>query len=70
MYYYIIILWWLPCERHITCLNGSLRGITNHVLLCVNTHLFGQINVILLLLLHCIYKQYNQDHMVDNDIIM
>ena len=33
MYYYIII-WWLPCYRH-TCLNGSLRGITDHVLLCV-----------------------------------
>ena len=29
---------------------GSLRGITNHVLLCVNAHLFCQINVLLLLL--------------------
>ena len=28
---------------------GSLRGITNLVLLCVNAHLFCQINVLLLL---------------------
>ena len=34
-----------------TCYNGSLRGITNLVLLCVNAHLFCQINVLLLLLL-------------------
>ena len=38
------------CFRRATCLNGSLRGITNLELLCVNAHLFGQINVLLLLL--------------------
>ena len=33
--YYYIIKWWLPCKRHITCLNVSVAYVINHVLLCV-----------------------------------
>ena len=45
---YYITIWWLQCYRRIKCLNESLRGITNLVLLCVNAHLFCQIYLPLL----------------------
>ena len=56
---YDIIIWWLPYENHITCLNGSLRGICNKSCLMLRnaTTFICQINVRLLIHILCEYRR-------------